>query len=448
MNDQFNNNHKENEQDLVNPIENNSTENTNTQEESAAEPEINFVLEDLGESSHNTSSEDASTQTASGEKTEALGGQKKRFSFKKAVSRTTSGLVVVGLVLSAACGFGGGMLASRMNSSNGVMYQSVRQVSDSGSASEGEAMTTQQVVDTVGNSVVEIRTETVTRDQFFQQAVTEGAGSGVILSEDGYIVTNDHVVDGANTINVTTKDGQSYTATLIGTDSSSDIALLKIDATGLTAAVMGDSSQLAVGESVIAIGNPLGELGGTVTEGIISATEREITIDGETMSMLQTDAAINPGNSGGGLFNTYGELVGIVDAKSTGSGVEGLGFAIPINDAKTVVESLRTNGYVTGRPALGVSLLDIDSSQAAMQYGVSSTGTYVAEVTQGSGAANAGIQAGDRIVSVDGNAVTTSEDVRSAITEKNVGDTVSIQVERDGQMVTLDVTLGEQSSSN
>ena len=448
MNDQFNNNHKENEQDLVNPIENNSTDNTNTQEESAAEPEINFVLEDLGESSHNTSSEDASTQTASGEKTEALGGKKKRFSFKKAVSRTTSGLVVVGLVLSAACGFGGGMLASRMNSSNGVMYQSVRQVSDSGSASEGEAMTTQQVVDTVGNSVVEIRTETVTRDQFFQQAVTEGAGSGVILSEDGYIVTNDHVVDGANTNNVTTKDGQSYTATLIGTDSSSDIALLKIDATGLTAAVMGDSSQLAVGESVIAIGNPLGELGGTVTEGIISATEREITIDGETMSMLQTDAAINPGNSGGGLFNTYGELVGIVDAKSTGSGVEGLGFAIPINDAKTVVESLRTNGYVTGRPALGVSLLDIDSSQAAMQYGVSSTGTYVAEVTQGSGAANAGIQVGDRIVSVDGNAVTTSEDVRSAITEKNVGDTVSIQVERDGQMVTLDVTLGEQSSSN
>lgn len=394
------------------------------------------------------SSDTTYTEKDPDEPTENLGSadhkKHKKSPRKKFAQKSTALLVTGGVIISGVFGFGGGMLASNLNSSNGVMYQSVRQVSDSGDENKDGAMTTEQVAEATMNSVVEIRTESVVQNQYLQQAISEGAGSGVILSTDGYIVTNNHVIDGANKITVTTKDGQSYEGTLIGTDSQSDIALLKIDATDLSAAVMGDSDQLSVGETVVAIGNPLGELGGTVTDGIVSALNREITIDGETMNLMQTNAAINPGNSGGGLFNEYGELIGIVDAKSTGEGVEGLGFAIPINDAKTVVESLKTNGYVTGRPALGVSLVDITSAEAAMQYRVSDLGVYVAEVTEGSGAANAGIQAGDRIVAVDGKEVSSASEIKSAISDKNVGDKVSIQVSRNGQMTTMDVTLGEQ----
>ncbi len=235
------------------------------------------------------------------------------------------------------------------------MYQSVDKTSSAGST-ENES-STQKVADSASNSVVEIVTEAVTKSQFMQDMVTEGAGSGVIVTTDGYIVTNNHVIEGASKITVTTKDGTSYEGTLVGTDSESDVALVKINATNLQPAVMGDSDALAVGQDAIAIGNPLGELGGTVTEGIISALDREITLDGETMNLLQTSAAINPGNSGGGLFNSDGELIGIVVAKSSGADVEGLGFAIPINDVKSVVESLQTDGYVKGRASLGVTLV-------------------------------------------------------------------------------------------
>lgn len=180
------------------------------------------------------------------------------------------------------------------------------------------------IVDETSPSVVEVFTETKQVSNWFQEYVTEGAGSGVVLSEDGYIVTNHHVIDGANTIKVRLSNGQAYTATLTGTDEKTDLAVLKINASGLKAAKLTDSTTVRVGDFVIAIGNPLGELGGTVTEGIISAKDREITIDGETMTLLQTSAAVNPGNSGGGLFNLSGELVGVVNAKSSGNDIEGL----------------------------------------------------------------------------------------------------------------------------
>ena len=222
------------------------------------------------------------------------------------------------------------------------------------------------VAASVAASIVEIRTETVKTGGYFQQYISGGAGSGVVLSADGYIVTNHHVINGADTITVRTNDDKEYTATVIGTDSETDVAVIKIDASDLSPVLIGDSTKLVVGQDVVAIGNPLGELGGTVTNGIISALDREITIDGDTMTLLQTNAAINPGNSGGGLFNLYGELVGIVNAKSSGTDIEGLGFAIPINMVYSVVEQILEYGYVKGRPFLGIETIYIsDYSQAA-----------------------------------------------------------------------------------
>lgn len=189
-------------------------------------------------------------------------------------------------------------------------------------------------------SVVEIKTEQMSRNRFYGNLVSEGAGSGVIISENGYIVTNYHVIENAQKATVTLANGKEYEAEYIGGDKERDIAVLKIDANGLVVATLGDSDKLAVGEDVFAIGNPLGELGGTVTEGIISSTSREVSVEGNTMDLLQTSAAINPGNSGGGLFNMNGELIGIVNAKSSGSDIEGLGFAIPVNTAIKIVEQL------------------------------------------------------------------------------------------------------------
>lgn len=271
-------------------------------------------------------------------------------------------------------------------------------------------------------SVVEITTEAVTTDIYMQQYVQTGAGSGVIISEDGYIVTNNHVIDGAEKITVTTKDGTAYEAKLVGTDSETDVALLKVEATGLKAVVMGNSSDLQVGDTAVVIGNPLGQLGGTVTSGIVSALDRDITLNGNSMSLLQTNAAINPGNSGGGMFNDKGELVGIVVAKSggttsDGTTIEGLGFAIPIDDVKEVVQELSTNGYVTGRPSLGVNLVDITNEQTAMMYRVNQLGVYVLKSTN---EAN-NLQAGDCIVSVDGTAVSSADEVKSIIQDHKVG---------------------------
>lgn len=223
------------------------------------------------------------------------------------------------------------------------------------------------------------------------QRVSQSAGSGVILSADGYIVTNNHVVAGADSIAVRTRDGQSYTARLVGADSDTDLAVLKIEAGDLPPVVLGSSETLVVGETAVAIGNPLGELGGTVTSGIISALSREVTIDNQTMTLLQTNAAINPGNSGGGLFNSKGELIGVVNAKYAKEGVEGLGFAIPIDAAKPVIEQLISQGYVSGRVATGFTPIDLTDEAAAMRYRVSRTGVYVYQVTTSTD----GFQSGD-----------------------------------------------------
>jgi serine protease Do len=211
---------------------------------------------------------------------------------------------------------------------------------------------------------------------------------------------------------------------------------------------MGDSDSLAVGEEVVAVGNPLGELGGTVTNGIISALNRNVSVEGKNMNLIQTNASVSPGNSGGGLFNMAGELIGIVNAKSSDEDAEGLGFAIPINGAMEIAQDLLENGYVTGRPALGITVYAVSDSTTAQQLGVSSYGVYIVSVEDGSGAAKAGLQAGDRIVSVESNEVTTTDDLTNVIQEHAVGDTLSLTVARNGQILSFEVTLGEKNASS
>ena len=215
-----------------------------------------------------------------------------------------------------------------------------------------------------------------------------------------------------------------------------DLGVIKIDgATDLKPATLGESSTLKVGDQAIVIGNPLGELGGTVTSGIISALEREITIDGNQMVLLQIDAPVNPGNSGGGLFNANGDLVGVINAKSSGSDIEGIGFAIPIDTAKTIIDELIKNGKVTGRPTLGMSVTETSASM------FSQGGVYVQAVEENSSVSKAGIQVGDRIISVDGTIIKSAAEIKSLILKKQVGDVVSIQVERNGKVIDAQVTL-------
>lgn len=342
------------------------------------------------------------------------------------------------LVLSIGCGIGGAYLIARTNPSS-VIYQDTSKIVSTGSQ---DSSTIKSVVEQCANSVVEIQTESVTNGSNpFQQYVSSGAGSGVILTQDGYIVTNHHVIEDANSITVRTRSGDEYNASLVGSDEQSDLVVLKIDATGLTPAVLGDSTTLEVGDLAIAIGNPLGELGGSVTSGIISALDREMTIDGQTMTLLQTDAAVNPGNSGGGLFNANGDLIGIVNAKSSGENVEGIGFAIPISTATDIIDELIANGEVTSRPTLGVSLYNVEDEMTASQLGVDSTGVYIVQIVDGGAADNAGLRSGDRIVSVDGSEVSSASDVRAALNKHKIGESISITVERNGQTRDFDVAL-------
>ena len=385
--------------------------------------------------------------------------KKKKFNGKR-VARSA-----VALVLAAAMGFAGGFVGAKFGGSGKVVIQQVAPSSTADSASgsdssitaassSGSSLTTEQVADLVSPSVVVITTEQVVYSQwswYGQNQVESGAGSGVIISSDGYILTCAHVVDGASTITVTIGD-KDYTATLVGEDTTSDIAVIKIDADGLTPATVGNSDSLKVGQSVMAVGNPLGELGGTVTGGMISALNRSVTIQGSssvnTMSLIQMDASVSPGNSGGGLFNMNGELVGIVNAKSSSSDAEGLGFAIPINDAIKVAQELLENGYVTGRPYLGITYLAVTDAQTASQLGVNAYGVYGVEVVKGGPAEKAGLQAGDRIVSVDGTEIASKDDLGTLMQKHAAGDTLSITIARDGQMQTVNVTLGEKTASN
>ena len=298
-----------------------------------------------------------------------------------------------------------------------------------------------EVVRQVASSVVEINTQSTQQNWFFGSQIARGAGSGVIISHDGYIITNAHVVEGAGDILVRMQDGTEHEAAIIGADVQSDLAVLKIEAAGLVAARFADSDAIEVGQLAIAIGNPLGELGGTVTSGIISAKGRELNIQGETMTLLQTSAAVNRGNSGGGLFDRHGGLVGVVNAKSAGTGIEGLAFAIPSNTAQKVANDLINLGFVSGRPQFGISIREISDVRAARAQGlpVTEPGVYVVS-TQGAN----GLLEGDLLVSIGGRAITRTADLGEILRRSSVGDTLPVTVRRAGSELTIDVTLTER----
>ena len=324
-----------------------------------------------------------------------------------------------------------------------VIYKSVTLRDQDGNTLK-EEMTVGEVADMASDSVVEITTEAVSTGSFMMQYVTEGAGSGVIISKDGYIVTNHHVIDGATKISVRTHSGESFTARLIGSDAQTDLAVIKIEAKKeLSPAIYGEYDTCRVGDTVVAIGNPLGELGGTVTDGIISALDRDVTIDGNVMTLMQTNTAINPGNSGGGLFNLSGQLIGVVNAKSSGEGIEGLGFAIPIDLAEGIIEDIITHGYVTGRKSTGFEVLEISDFHTAMYYRVSETGLYVYSVESASDAAKAGLRSGMLITEVDGKEIATEAEYTKILDGLDIGDKMTITVKDGRNESKYEITIGE-----
>lgn len=283
-----------------------------------------------------------------------------------------------------------------------------------------------------------------------QEYTETAAGSGVIISEDGYVLTNNHVISGADKITVYVNSGdgseeQSYEATLVGSSESNDIAVLKIDATGLNAAAFGDSDQIEVGELAVAIGNPMGQVHGSVTAGIISAVEQELTIDDVTINAIQTDAAINPGNSGGALFDSYGNVIGIVYAKSSSVSIEGIGYAIPVNNIKDLVAQMindpdsvkdQTKG---SQIMLGITIRDI-TEDMSKQYSMP-VGVYITEVSSMSAAERAGLQKGDIITEFAGETVTSADDLNAIKAKQTSGDTVSVKIDRNGKEMTLDLVI-------
>ena len=312
----------------------------------------------------------------------------------------------------------------------------------------GSPLTISQIYAANVNSTVGITTELVTTNYWGQPVSAAAAGSGFVISSDGYIVTNYHVIEGAESIKVAFYDGTTYDATLVGGEEESDLAVLKIDAEGLTPVTLGDSDALTVGEQVAAIGNPLGELTFTLTSGYVSALNRPITMSsGNVMNMIQTDTAINSGNSGGPLFNIYGEVVGITSAKlsnnnaSSEASIEGLGFAIPINDVKDMITDIIENGYVTGKAYMGITPAEV-SDEAVERYGISD-GVYVNAVTEGSAADKAGLEQGDIITALGDKTITSYSELKLALRTYRAGDTVAVTVDRDGQTLTLNITFDE-----
>ena len=364
--------------------------------------------------------------------------------------KKTTVLVAVGLVLALLMGLLGSAIGNSLfGRGSTTIYEGQRESSviDVSKIETGKLMTPAEVYAANVNSTVGITTSVTTNFWGFQ-TTSAASGSGFILTGDGYVLTNYHVIESSNSISVTLYDGKSYDAVLIGYDESSDIAVLKIDAEGLTPVVLGDSDNLNVGDSVVAIGNPLGELTFSLTSGAVSALNREITLSNSvTMNLIQTDCAINSGNSGGALFNLYGEVIGITNAKYSGSGsgasIDNIGFAIPINHVRGIVESIIENGYVA-KPYIGVNVSDV--SEETMGYGLPA-GAAVKAVSEDSPAEKAGLQVNDIITAVNGKEISGRTGLSEAVSAASVGDTLTLTVYRQGNTISVDVTVGEQIQS-
>ena len=363
-------------------------------------------------------------------------------------------LLVLCVAVSGAAGFGGSILAGKYFSSgsdsgNGSSASSTTHTGYVLEEATGSKMTVKEINDMVEDSIVEIKTEGTTTDSWMQQYITSGAGSGVIIKENGYIVTNNHVIEDANKITVTLNNDEEYEATLVGTDPSTDIAVIKIKAKDLKPVTYGNSDDIDNGDLAVVIGNPLGELGGTVTAGIISEPVREVTIEGQAMSLIQTDASINPGNSGGGMFNQYGQLIGVIEAKSSGSDVEGLGFAVPVNTAAKVAEEIMSGKLEkAGKAFTGMSYAETTTNGGGNEWDdffgfgeqQNQTYVYIAEVS-GKNASKAGFKENDIVLSVDGTDIDSVDTLKSVIQKHKPGDKVKYEILRGSSTMSIELTL-------
>ena len=364
---------------------------------------------------------------------------------KKKKGRFPGKLVALALVCALVGGFvGAGVSAAAKVNHTGIQVRDreVAQVQTL-KVDGSKQMTMSEVYASNVNSVVSINVSATT-NYFGQTVQTAASGTGFLITEDGYILTNHHVVSDASSVEVTLYNGESYDAKVIGSDEDYDIAVLKIDVTGATPVVLGDSSKLAIGESVAAVGNPLGELTFSMSTGIVSCVNRAINVDGTPFNMIQVDCSINPGNSGGPLFNSYGEVVGIVSAKYSSysnTTVEGIGFAIPINDVVSLVKDIMTNGYVTNKAYMGITPQTM-TAQMAQQYRYDVTeGVFVCSVDPDSAAAKAGLKLGDVITKMDDKDIASYEDLVAAKKSYSAGDTVTLTVYREGKTIEVELTF-------
>ena len=374
---------------------------------------------------------------------------KKSGFFHSAAAKVVA-IVLACAIIGTGCGFGGAALYRSTDRQTVTVQQSSREpVSVKVNHVDGQTkMEPAEVYASTVNSVVSINTTSTSGTNIFGQTVeTASSGSGFIISQDGYIVTNYHVVKGAISVKVTLYDGATYDATVIGGDSDYDVAVLKIDATGLSPITLGNSEDVNVGDTVLAIGNPLGELTFSMSQGIVSCCDRAINVDGTPFNMIQVDASINPGNSGGPLMNLYGEVVGIVSAKYSSysdTSVEGLGFAIPISDVQAIITDIIENGQVTGKAYLAIKAGTM-TEQMAAQYNIDITeGVFVYSTESGGAGERAGLQLGDVITKVNDTAITSMTDLSAAKKNFKAGDTVTLTVYRNGEYITLELTFDEQ----
>ena len=353
-------------------------------------------------------------------------------------------------VISAACGFGGSILAQNGSRTGKTTVQQSNRTATTVNVKKVDGQTLMspaEVYASTVNSVVSINCSAVSTNIFGQQTESASSGSGFIYTADGYIVTNQHVIANASSINVTLYNGDTYPATLVGSDSDYDVAVLKIDAKDLPAVTLGNSTDVNVGDTVMAIGNPLGELTFSMSSGIVSCVNRAINVEGTPFNMIQVDASINPGNSGGPLMNLYGEVVGIVSAKYSSyadTTVEGLGFAIPINDVQSIISDIMENGSVTDKAYMAITAGTM-TQQMAAQYKINATeGVFVYSVEDGGAGDKAGLKLGDVITKLNDTQITSMEDLSAAKKGFKAGDTVTLTVLRDGQEITTQLTFDAQ----
>ena len=373
---------------------------------------------------------------------------KKHGFFHRAAVKVTA-LILACAVAGGLAGWGGAAIAKSSGTEKTAIQQSDRQpVSVQVKTVDGQTkMEPAEVYASVVNSAVSINCSATSTNIFGQQTQTASSGSGFIITEDGYVVTNYHVISGASSVQVTLYNGDTYDAAVIGGDSDYDVAVLKIDASGLQPVTLGESADVNVGDTVLAIGNPLGELTFSMSQGIVSSCDRAINVDGTPFNMIQVDCSINPGNSGGPLVNLYGEVVGIVSAKYSSyssTTVEGLGFAIPISDVRSIITDIMENGAVTDKAYMAITAGTM-TEQMAAQYSIDVTqGVFVYSVVSGGAGDKAGLRLGDVITKMGDKTLTSRQDLSAAMKGYRAGDTVTLTVYRNGQYIETELTFDAQ----